>query len=451
MKILITGATGLVGTQLGLELVRKGHEIIVVSRTPATTVYKCPFPHTSISWNFADHQDVFAELDAIVHLAGKGIADGRWTESFKKQIYSSRVETTRQLVEATNTFAKNLKTFISSSAIGIYPFSDQPAKEDDASGEQFLAKVCEDWEQPVHQDLQKNIRAVLLRIGVVLSEDGGALDKIVPAIKAGGGHLGSGQQVMSWIDIDDLVGMFMFSLENESMSGPYNAVAPNPVTNKELTHVIAKELGQNILLPAPSVALRMIVGEMAQTLLSSQAVSSEKIENAGYQFKYHRAEESITKRVLKLKSNEFRKVYQTWLPGTLGDVFRFFSDEMNLEKITPPELHFQVIGKNTDRIESGTLIDYNLKLSGIPFGWRTKILDWDPPKRFTDTQLKGPYKKWHHTHYFETLGEGVLMTDIVDYMIPLGLLGRLAAGWKVHRDVEKIFDFRNKEIRKYFT
>ena len=401
MKILISGATGLVGSELGKKLAGQGHEIVVLTRNPEKAQKTCPFPHQALSWSDLDSSEETKDLDAIIHLAGAGIFDKRWTASFKEQIRSSRVDTTESLVTLANR-TPSIKAFVSTSAVGIYgEADDKPVLEDNPQSYSFLGKVCQEWEEPVQKI--KSARAVILRVGIVLSDKGGALEKMVPPIQAGfGGPLASGKQWMSWIDVDDLVDMYDFAL-NQNISGVFNAVAPNPVQNKTLTQVIAKHLGKSAFLPAPYPALRLVLGEVAPHLIESQTISSHKIEKAGFQFKYPEVKASVEKRVPKLSGHEKRFIFEQWVPRPREEVFDFFSEAKNLEQITPDSLNFKILDTSTEGIEKGTVINYKLKIDGIPIRWRTLITEWDPPHHFADNQEKGPYSKWYHVHRFEEL------------------------------------------------
>jgi uncharacterized protein len=152
-----------------------------------------------------------------------------------------------------------------------------------------------------------------------------------------------------------------------------------------------------------------------------------------------------------LRGSVFEKLAEQWVPRSPSDVWSFFCDEKNLEVLTPDFLHFEVKRKSTPEIGDGTLIDYTLKLNGIPFGWRTRIEDWEPGKKFVDTQLRGPYAYWHHTHEFVPMAGGTLIRDRVRYKVPFGWLGAMISGWKVHKDVASIFDFRRKKIAELFS
>ncbi|MEM7647501.1 MAG: DUF1731 domain-containing protein, partial [Pseudomonadota bacterium] len=296
----------------------------------------------------------------------------------------------------------------------------------------------------------KEARGVILRVGLVFSEKGGTLEKMVPPIQGGfGGCLGNGKQYMSWIDIDDLVNMYVFALENK-ISGAYNATAPNPETNKEITHKIAQHLGVRLGPSVPYFALRVALGEFAAHVIESQRISPEKIQNKGFQFEYKDVIDSIKKRVPQLKGAERKLIFEQWIPKPKDEIFPFFAEARNLEQITPPSLNFKILDVSSDTVQKGTIINYKLRIDGIPIRWRTLIKDWNPPHIFSDNQEKGPYKKWYHVHYFEDMAGGTLMTDQVNMVLPMGLLGYAMASWKVLRDVKNIFKYRKEVVKKLF-
>jgi uncharacterized protein (TIGR01777 family) len=445
MKILITGGTGLVGCEVGKKLAAKGHQLFVLTRDRRKAELTCPFPQTPVTWDELGDQGLLPELEGIINLAGAGINDQRWTKKYKQQIYDSRVLNTRRLVELANTQGKKLQCFVSTSAIGIYgEASDDVVDEDASQSYGFLGKVCQDWEEPL-TDLEK-IRSVILRVGVVLSEKGGALKEMVPPIQNGvGGALRSGEQFMSWVDVEDLANLYVFAVENP-IQGVFNATSPNPVTNKQLSQCIADRLQVRLGPSVPYFALRMAVGEVAPHLVESQRVSSVRIQNKGFQFQYKTIEESIKARVPVLQGTEKRFVFEQWVPRSKEEVFPFFAEARNLEDITPPSLNFKIVSVSTDNIQEGTVIHYKLRIDGIPVKWKTLIKKWNPPHQFVDNQEKGPYKKWYHLHTFEDLAGGTLLTDQVDFTLPLGKLGYLAASWKVLNDVRNIFQFRKEKI-----
>jgi ligand-binding SRPBCC domain-containing protein len=254
---------------------------------------------------------------------------------------------------------------------------------------------------------------------------------------------------MSWIHLDDVVSLLMAPLEDPKAPSVIHGVAPHPVRNSEFTQVLAKAMRKSALFPAPAVALRAALGaELAQVVLSSQRVRSAAPE--GFQFRYPDLSLALGALCGPEAQGEHEIDVFQWVPQKPAEVFPFFSDERNLERITPEFLGFQVLKKSTPQIQEGTLIDYRLKIHGVPARWRTRIEEWVPGERFVDTQLSGPYKKWHHMHRFQSLGGGTLLRDTVRYVIPAGALGNLALGGLIQRDVQRIFGYRKKVIRELF-
>lgn len=228
--------------------------------------------------------------DAIIHLAGAGVGDERWTAKRKLEILKSRTDSTKLLYEQLKKGDHSVKQFIAASAIGYYGFEDEQKwySEESPAGNDFLAKVTKAWEAEVDKISQLGIRVVKLRIGIVLSAHGGALMEMANPVKFFvGAPLGTGKQPVSWIHIDDVCGIFMKALEDRSMVGAYNVVAPNPVDNKTLTKAIGKSLGKPVVLPpVPRFMLKLIVGEMAEIVATGTKISCQKIIDAGYQFKF---------------------------------------------------------------------------------------------------------------------------------------------------------------------
>lgn len=293
--ILITGGTGLLGSALTKMLKANGHKITILTRA------KKPSDDNDINYALWDVKEqtidnaAVASADYIIHLAGAGVADKRWTKDRKKEIVESRTQSSALLVKALQ-MPNQVKAVISASAIGWYGADENrsPKKkfftEDMRADKEFLGETCRLWEQsiePVKEDAGK--RLVKLRIGIVLSNDGGALPEFKKPVKFGiAGVLGSGKQVVSWIHIEDLCRMFMYAIENESMQGVYNAVAPAPVRNKELTIALAEKMKGKFFvhMHVPAFVLKTMLGEMSLEVLKSATVSCEKIRAAGFTFLY---------------------------------------------------------------------------------------------------------------------------------------------------------------------
>lgn len=287
MRVLITGASGLIGTELQKSFKEKGYEMLLASRSKPKDV-------GHIQWNmdtgFADEDlEKLEGLDAVIHLAGENVSGLRWTEDKKKAIRDSRVFGTRTMIEAFARLEKKPKVFIAGSAIGFYgDRADDEMTETSSAGDTFLAKVCKEWEAESRRAEDMGIRTVLLRTGIVLSKDGGALATMLTPFKLGvGGVVGSGKQWMSWVSLDDVVAIINFALENESLRGAVNLVSPNPVTNEEFTKTLGSVLYRPTFLPLPEFAVNLVFGEMGDALLlASTRVIPKRLVDAGYEFKY---------------------------------------------------------------------------------------------------------------------------------------------------------------------
>ena len=285
MKVLITGASGLVGTALQRSFAEKGYESLLASRKKAED-------GNHIQWSIDDgfsEPERLEGLDAVVHLAGESVSGLRWTDEKKSAIRDSRVLGTRSVVDAISKLKNKPKVFIAASAIGFYgERGDEEVTESSAAGDSFLASVAKDWEAESRRAEDAGIRTVLLRTGIVLSKDGGALGTMLLPFKLGvGGVVGSGKQWMSWIAMDDHVAVINYVIENENIRGAVNAVSPNPTTNHDFTKTLGDVLYRPTFLPLPEFAVSMVFGEMGDVLLlASTKVLPKRLEDAGFEFKF---------------------------------------------------------------------------------------------------------------------------------------------------------------------
>jgi uncharacterized protein len=289
MKILVTGSTGVVGNALTNELKSAGHTVCRLVRPETRKEAIRGNEGFDVAWNPATGELGAAAVgaDAVVNLAGASIAGGRWTEGRKKELRSSRVHTTRSLVNALAKMAARPRVMVSASAIGIYgDRGDEILKDDSAPGGDFLSGLAKEWEAEAEKGEALGIRVVRARFGVVLAREGGALPEMARPFRFGvGGRLGSGRQWMSWVSLEDVVAILRATLENGAIRGPINVVSPQPARNVEFTAGLAAALHRPALFPAPPFALRLLVGEMADALLlASQRVVPAKLEKVNYKF-----------------------------------------------------------------------------------------------------------------------------------------------------------------------
>ena len=289
MKILITGGTGFVGQRLLKQLHKKGHTCVVLTRNPEKAKLHESTPAVFHRWDGALDdvpKDSLNEVDAVVNLMGENIANKRWGASQKKKLQNSRIEATKKLVEAIEKHCeKPLKSFISASAIGYYPVNGQSIIDEQSSkGSGFLSDLCEEWERAT-ESLTKAERKIVMRLGVILGPESGALNKLLPIFKlGGGGPIGNGEMMMSWISVDDVINAICSFLHEEKYHGTYNLVAPGAVSNKTFTKALAKAVGMPAFFPVPPFALKVLMGEMATIVLDSQHVKPNKLLEDGYEF-----------------------------------------------------------------------------------------------------------------------------------------------------------------------
>ena len=455
MIVLIAGATGFLGSALGIALVRAGHTVRVLSRGRAADL---PFPATVFAWidGGAGPSVPSEALDgttAIVNLAGESIADGRWTAARKARIVRSRTETAAALTRALKAQHPSARphVLVQSSATGYYGDRGEEAlDESSAPGTGFLADVCRQWEAaaaPVD-----GVRQVLLRTSMVLGLEGGALPKLLDLYGKGlGANLGAGDHWVPFIHQDDWVRLVLAALSDDRMSGAVNATGPTPCRYRDVHHAILAARGGGLDIAAPRLAVRLALGEQATMVLESAQVLPRKALSHGFTFQYPTVDAALKAELARLADPKASYLAaRQFVPQAVDKVWPFFADERNLERLTPPWLSFKVTGKSTDGLAAGTLIDYRLKLHGVPLRWRTRIDQWAAYERFVDVQLRGPYALWHHTHLFEALAGGTVMTDLVNFRLPLAPFGGLVAGAYVAHDVGKIFAFRRSTVAALF-
>jgi uncharacterized protein (TIGR01777 family) len=299
MKILVTGATGFVGQRVVKQLTDGGDQVVVLTRNIAKgALYfgnKCQYFMWSDTATLPP-KEAFDGVDAVINLMGEGIADKRWDESQKKKIYDSRIVATTNLIEVIKGLSKKPTSFISASAVGIYGNrSDEEINESSTTADDFLARICKDWELAASKAKDLGIRTAIIRIGVVIGKDGGALKKMLPIFKLGaGGPVGSGKQYMSWIHVDDIAGMFVRAAKDSTLDGIFNGTSPYPARSKDFARELGKVLHRPAFAPAPALALKLVFGEMSQVLLDGQKVLPVKFKEKKFSYRYPTLEMALT-------------------------------------------------------------------------------------------------------------------------------------------------------------
>ncbi len=299
MRIMVTGATGFIGSKLVQALCAKNFEVVAPVRDVARAAQKLPSQVKCVLW--PDAQAPLPEgceegVEAVIHLLGEPIADSRWSKHRKKILHDSRVKSTEMLFER---FAgqepKTLKLFVSASAVGFYgDRQDEVLTEESSGATDFLGRLVRDWENAAQMFLSVGARVIYVRTGIVIGPDGGAMKKLLPMFRRGlGGKLGSGRQWMSWIHIDDLIQIYLSAVNESQWSGPINAVAPRPARNADFTIALAKTLGKPAMVPVPAIALRLALGELADILLGGALVLPGKLQTANFKFAHPELSEAL--------------------------------------------------------------------------------------------------------------------------------------------------------------
>lgn len=294
MNILITGGTGFIGEELRMLLLKRGHNLVIVTRNPAKYENESAKNQQFVSWD-DDLSVHMNEVDAVINLAGESLFGQRWTDSVKKRIMNSRVESTRTLVEAMRSAENRPAVFISASASGVYGDQGDKILDESASeGDDFLANVCKNWEAESQKAEELGVRVANPRIGIVLEEGGGALEKMLTPFRFFvGGPVGSGDQYMSWIHRSDLCRALIFPIEHEEISGAYNVCAPNPATMSEFAETLGNVMNRPSIFKVPEFALKIALGESAKPVTDSIRMQPKKLQVYGFEFQFEELEEAL--------------------------------------------------------------------------------------------------------------------------------------------------------------
>jgi len=297
-KIIVTGATGLIGRKLCSKLLDQGNEITIFTRNPEAAKKVMRGVKKYVKWNYnypEEWKDYLNEADSVIHLAGTNLGAKRWNNKFKKELFNSRIESTRQLVNTIKNCENKPKSFITASAVGFYgDRADEVLIEKSNTGKDFLSNLCSEWEKEAEKIEDQNVRRVSLRIGLVLSNEGGALKKLLTPFKLFlGGPLGNGKQWFPWIHIEDLINIFIHTIETESLQGPLNIASPGIVRMNDFATSLGKVLQRPSIFQVPKFILNIAVGEFANAIVSGQKVSVTKLLNSGYEFKFENLEDAL--------------------------------------------------------------------------------------------------------------------------------------------------------------
>lgn len=293
-KFLLTGGTGLIGSCLTNILLREGHYVTIITRSPKKYAEKQAVNRTFVGWD-DNLSGVMAKQDVVINLAGENLFGQRWSDEVKKRIYDSRIQTTNQLVSAMDKAEKKPTLFISASAVGIYGDKGNTIVDESSEpGDDFLANVCIDWEKASHKAKKNNIRVANPRIGIVLDGNGGVVEKMLLPFKLFvGGPVGSGNQYVPWVHIRDLCNAILYPIKDETIDGPYNACSPTPETMGVLAQEIGKVLNRPSLFRVPEFVLKTILGEAAEPVMSSLRVHPKILQKSRFQFEFEDLEEAL--------------------------------------------------------------------------------------------------------------------------------------------------------------
>ena len=469
MNVFITGATGFIGTALVQRLLRDGHTVQAWVRSTHGVTLESQVKRVRVDDETA-LRDALSAADAVVHLAGAPVAGKRWTKAYEAMIRSSRVDLTRRLVRAIGALPPDARpsVLVSGSAVGYYGNVGE-VTEDAPPAQDFLAQVCVDWEREACRAAELGLRVALSRTGIVLGAEGGALQKMLPAFRAGvGGRIGDGRQGMSWIHLEDMVEILATAVTDEQYSGPFNATAPSPVSNAAFSAALGRVLKRPAAMPVPALALKAAFGRGATPLLSGQFALPEALERWGFTFRHPDLEAALRDLLdpddvaidrpnaipkspyLDKRGATYKLSNRVILDQPLAQVFPFFSRAENLGTLTPPQLTFEILDQRPDRMEAGTEITYRIALGAFPMRWKTRIERFEPGVGFVDSQQRGPYRSWWHEHHFSADGARTVMEDAVYYSPPLGVLGRLAQWLFIGSQLRRIFAYRNQVVRRRF-
>jgi uncharacterized protein (TIGR01777 family) len=475
LRILIIGATGFIGRALVSSCLGKNYQIVALVRNKnrAKNLLGKNVSFVDINDSVEILREQLEECDVVVNLSGKQLAGVRWTPGKKREFDSSRIDVTKKISNLIRSCENPPKVFVSASAVGVYGNrSTEKLVENSTLGSDYLSQMCINWETSAIDAEQAGTRVCLLRFGVVIGREGGILKQVMPGFSLGiGNYIGSGTQFVPWVHISDVVNVIHKCINDSGLSGPINVTAPNPATSKDFARKLANLTNARVVLPIPSILLRLVFGEGEKVLTNSQNAFPEKLIQKSFEFQFTDLESCLVAEVIidsvsivKISSRgnseyltefsnptsitpQYELKSKVEISSDVVTAFNFFSDASNLSLTTPDWMNFEIIS-SPDTVELGSSMKYRISLGFLKLNWTTVILKWDPSNSFVDWQQKGPYKLWIHSHQvLEQSSSQSLMIDRVYYSMPFGFLGRIVHEWFVKDLLKRIFSCRLKTIQ----
>ena len=468
-QIFVAGGTGFIGRSLIQKLIYLDIPVTawVRSTTSARNILGSDVHLLEADGSINRTSEALSRCSAVVNLAGENIFKGFWTQTRKKTLRTSRIETTAFLIKCCHNTTERPELFLSASAVGYYGARrSKPCFEDSAPGSGFLAELCMDWEAEARKAHHLGMRWLILRLGIVLGLDGGALPAMLPLFTRNlGATLGRRYRNMSWIHITDLIALIVKAIQHPEYQGVVNAVAPDPVTNLEFTQCLANTLKKRAFLHVPSLLIRVMMGKKSDIILSDTRVVPQYLLQMGFKFQYPRLKEALhatvrhmdSVQISRMRSShdlelpdfpQFTLQQSTHFKADSDHVFTFFSNVRNLGFITPRRMRLNMVKQVPETMKEGCRIILHLRIGPLPLKWETLISIWEPSQRFVDMQIQGPYKLWRHEHRFIKAPDGLHMIDTVHYSLPAGCLGRLAHALIVKHRLIEIFAVRSEAISR---
>jgi uncharacterized protein (TIGR01777 family) len=422
MRVVITGGSGLIGRALTKSLAADGHDVFILSRRP-TEVSSLPAGANAVRWDgrsTVGWGHLADGAEAIVNLAGESLAQGRWTYPRKRRFRESRLAAGRAVVRAVREASLKPRVVIQASGVGYYgPGDAKVITEETGPGNDFLARLCLEWESSTAAVEKLGVRRAVIRTGLVLSPLGGAFPQMVRPFKLfAGGRLGHGRQWYPWIHIDDEIAAIRFLIDQAAASGPFNLTAPKPVTNLEFSDVMGQVLHRPARLRTPGAALRTAFGEMANLLLEGQRAVPHRLEQLGFRFRFPTVESALQ------DLTKIRFVHRFQVQAPLAEVADFHARSSSMAKITPPPAIVR-IHEAPPRLNEGSEMDFTVWLGPFPLRWAARIEDVTSTG-FVDRQVRGPFRQWVHRHSFETIDDATTaVIDEIDFNLQTSLFKRL--------------------------